>query len=243
MMKAIVTGHSRGLGAAIARNLMARGIPVLGIARKSHTALAAAYAPLLTEVTLDLSDADALGHWLAGDALNAFFANAHRALLVNNAGVVLPVAPPGVQGAAAIARAVSLNVAAPLMLADAVVAASSHLADRRILHISSGAARSAYAGWSVYCATKAALDHHARAVTEDAIPGVRISAVAPGVVDTDMQGELRASDPANFPALPRFEALKREGQLVSPEDCAERLIAHTLSDRFGQSPVADVREM
>lgn len=242
-MKAIVTGHSRGLGAAIARNLMARGIPVLGIARQSNTGLAAAYAPLLTEVALDLADTDALDHWLGTDALNAFFANAHRALLVNNAGVVSPVAPPGVQGAAAIARAVSLNVAAPLMLSDAVVAATVHLADRRILHISSGAARSAYAGWSVYCATKAALDHHARAVTEDAIAGVRISAVAPGVVDTDMQGELRASDPANFPALPRFEALKRDGQLVSPEDCAERLVTHTLSERFGQAPVADVREM
>ena len=75
MMKAIVTGHSRGLGAAIARNLMARGIPVLGIARQSNTDLAAAYAPLLTEVPIDLADTDALGQWLAGAALGAFFAN------------------------------------------------------------------------------------------------------------------------------------------------------------------------
>jgi NAD(P)-dependent dehydrogenase (short-subunit alcohol dehydrogenase family) len=242
-MKAIVTGHSRGLGAAVAAALMTRGIPVLALARQGNPALAAAHGGLLTEVAIDLADAAAAARWLASGALAGWLADATSALLVNNAGVVSPVAPPGSQGADAIARAVSLNVSAPLVLSDAFVAATGHLADRRILHVSSGAARAAYAGWSVYCATKAALDHHARAVLEDALPGLRICALAPGVVDTDMQTTLRASDPAAFPALPRFEALKREGKLTSPAECAARLVAHALSPAFGDPPVADLREL
>jgi NAD(P)-dependent dehydrogenase (short-subunit alcohol dehydrogenase family) len=115
--------------------------------------------------------------------------------------------------------------------------------DRRILHVSSGAARSAYPGWSVYCATKAALDHHARAVVMDNMRALRICSLAPGVVDTDMQAELRATGLERFPIRERFDNLKRSGQLTSPEACAQRLVRYLLSDEFGQNPVADLREM
>ncbi len=241
-MKALVTGHSRGLGAAIAQALLARGIPVLGISRQGNAGLVAAHANLLTEVSMDLADGMSVCQWLDSGALKDYLADTDAAILVNNAGVLAPVAPPGAQGAVQVALAVSLNVAAPLMLADAFVKAGAHLADRRIVHISSGAARKAYAGWSVYCASKAALDHHARAVAEDAVPGLRICALAPGLVDTDMQATLRGSNPAYFPEMPRFEALKRDGQLTTPETCAARLIDYALSADFGRDAVADLRD-
>jgi benzil reductase ((S)-benzoin forming) len=162
-------------------------------------------------------------------------------LLFNNAGMVDPIAPLGAQDALSIARAVTLNVAAPLMLANALAAVQAH--DRRIVHISSGAARNAYAGWSVYCATKAALDHHARAVALDAPAGVRISSVAPGVVDTGMQATIRATREDHFPLRGRFEELKQTGKLATPEDSARQLVAYALSDDFGASPTTDVREL
>jgi len=242
-MKALVTGHSRGLGAAIAETLLRQGVPVMGISRGSNAALRDAFGDALTEVELDLASGASTAHWLACGDLTRWLADGDRALLINNAGVVTPVAPPGKQGPAAVALAVSINVAAPLVLTDAFVQASEHMSERRIVHISSGAARKAYAGWSIYCATKAALDHHARAVIEDGVPRLRISAVAPGVIDTDMQDTLRSTDPANFPALPRFEALKRDGELTSPEDCARRLVAYALSDDFGSDPTPDLRNL
>ncbi|QID18314.1 SDR family oxidoreductase [Nitrogeniibacter mangrovi] len=242
-MKAIVTGHSRGLGAAVAAALLERGMPMLGISRSSSEALRTRYGHLLTEVAIDLADDATLAHWLNEGELRRFLADAGTALLINNAGMVTPVAPPGAQGAAAVALAVRVNVAAPLILTDAFVAHTPGVQDRRIVHISSGAAHKAYAGWSVYCATKAALDHHARAVKEDAVPGLRICALAPGVVDTDMQATLRATDPDHFPALPRFEALKRDGELTDPAECAARLVPYILSDAFGEAPVADLRDI
>ncbi|MCB1958988.1 MAG: SDR family oxidoreductase [Rhodocyclaceae bacterium] len=239
-MKAMVTGSSRGLGAAMVAQLLARGIEVLGLARQPSEATS---HPRYTHVTLDLADTDALERWLAGGALARFVADEHAVLLINNAGTLQPVGPLGGQGAAAIARAVRVNVTAPLALADAWVAATPGARDRRIVHVSSGAARGAYAGWDVYGATKAALDHHARGVALEAIPGLRICSLAPGVVDTDMQAEVRGSDAALFPARARFEALKRDGVLVSPQACAAQLVDYALSAAFGSLPVADLREL
>ncbi len=244
-IRAVVTGHSRGLGAALAELLFERQIDVLGVGRSGHPSLAKderlAAAPRFVEASLDLADPEAVESWLASGALQRFAQGAQCVLLFNNAGMVDPIAPLGAQGAIAIARAVTLNVAAPLMLANALAAVQAE--ERRIVHISSGAARSAYAGWSVYCATKAALDHHARAVALDAPAGVRISSVAPGVVDTGMQATIRATAVEHFPLRGRFEELKQTGKLATPEDSARQLIDYALSDAFGTSPTTDVREL
>ena len=261
---AIVTGHSQGLGQAIAADLLGRGWRVLGLSRSGWPPELASQYPGLTEVALDLADGPALAAWLAGSALAdalagvvgmagcggvpgsasaGVAAQAGQVLLVNNAGLVSPIGPLGGQGAGAVMQAVALNVAAPLALADAWVAATAGVPDRRIVHISSGAARNAYAGWSVYCATKAALDMHARAVQLDAVAGLRIESLAPGVVDTGMQAHIRATDASQFPLVGRFQGLHRDGALQSPSDVARRLLHHVLGGAFGAEAVRDLRDI
>ncbi|MBD8532833.1 MULTISPECIES: SDR family oxidoreductase [unclassified Massilia] len=237
-MKAIVTGHTKGLGAAIAAELIERGIPVLGLAR-SHSAHPV--SALLTEIEVDLSDNAALAAFLSGDALANWLRDEGATLLVNNAGVVTPVGPLAQQDPLAALRAVTLNVAAPLALAAAVVRASR--GERRILHISSGAGRNAYPGWSVYCATKAALDRHAEAVLQDGDATVRCCSLAPGVIDTGMQAEIRATPEADFPMKERFVQMKQEGALAAPEECARKLVTLLLSEDFGRQAVADLRDV
>jgi benzil reductase ((S)-benzoin forming) len=234
-VKAVLTGHSRGLGAAIASALAARGIPVLALARQHGAEIEG-----VTQVALDLSDSAALSAWLAGGALQSFLAGADTALLVNNAGMLQPVGPLCGHDPAEVARAISLNVAAPLMLAAAVAATDA--AERRVLHVSSGAGRNAYPGWAIYCAGKAALDHHARAAALDQSNGLRIVSLAPGVIDTDMQAQIRATDVEHFPLRDKFQALKADGALASPEDCAGKLVAFALSPGFGKDAVADLRD-
>ena len=234
-VKAVLTGHSRGLGAAIATELAGRGIAVLALSRRQGADMQG-----VTQVALDLSDTAALTTWIAGGALRAFLADADTALLVNNAGMLQPIGPLSGHDPAEIARAISLNVAAPLMLAAALAAAD--VAERRVLHVSSGAGRNAYPGWAVYCASKAALDQHARAAALDQTEGLRIVSLAPGVIDTDMQAEIRATDVAHFPLRDRFQALKAEGALASPQDCAQKLVAFALGPQFGAAAVADLRD-
>jgi NAD(P)-dependent dehydrogenase (short-subunit alcohol dehydrogenase family) len=243
IMKAILTGHTRGLGAAIAEELLLRQIAVLGVARKRNAALEKRFPNLLLQAEVDLADSAALLRWLESGALQGFVAGGEDLLLVNNAGVVQPVGPLRTQEPLAIAQAIGLNVTAPLILAGAVAVAGGDTSEVRILHVSSGAARNAYPGWSVYCATKAALDQHARAVALDNASNLRICSLAPGVIDTDMQAAIRATPLERFLLRERFEGLKRDGQLASPEDCARRLVEYLLSGQFGQMPVADLREV
>jgi NAD(P)-dependent dehydrogenase (short-subunit alcohol dehydrogenase family) len=236
---AIVTGHSRGLGAAIASHLVSRGIRVLGVARHPNRELARRRGAEVTEVALDLADTAVLARWLETNALERFLRGSKTALLVNNAGVLHPLGPLETQSIAEIARAVSVNVAAVFMLSAAFAQITRECDDRRILHISSGAASNVYTGWAVYSATKAALDQHARATAADQSPRLRIAAVAPGIIETAMVKEILNSSEA--PGHERFVGFKREGVLLEPDEAGQRVAEFLLSDTFGKEPVVDLR--
>ena len=70
---AVVTGHSRGIGEAIAEHLLARGARVLGVSRHVNAPLAARFPDSLVEIALDVADGEALARWLAGNPLERFF--------------------------------------------------------------------------------------------------------------------------------------------------------------------------
>ena len=239
---AIVTGHSRGLGAALAEHLLARGARVLGLSRHANPSLASRYPGKLEQQMLDVADATALQRWLGSGTLDTFVASGGTPLLVNNAGVLQPIGPLESQSPELVSRAVAVNVGAVLALSAAFVQATGGASERRILHISSGAGRKPYAGWSIYCATKAAIDQHARCVALDRTPNLLISSVAPGVVDTEMQAEIRASSDERFPDRPRFVAMHRDKALPSPEQTGGRLAEYLLSDVFGREAVFDLRD-
>lgn len=237
MKKVIVSGHSKGLGSALALTLIKQGFEVLGLSRSRMGDVSG-----LQQVTMDLSDTVALLNWIESGGLKHFVEGADQAILINNAGVVGPVGSLGAQANKDIVRSVDLNVGAPLLLSNAFVKSTVDITDRRIMHISSGAGRAAYSGWSVYCATKAALDHHARSVNEDQIANLRITSLAPGIVDTGMQAEIRSCSADQFPDIEKFRTLKSKGQLVSPEETAIGIVGILLSEKFGQDSVMDVRD-
>lgn len=239
MDKLIITGHTRGLGRALAELYLRRGWRVLGLARGE-----AALRPSenLHQVSIDLADGAALAARLSDGLLWDFLADAGKILLINNAAAVSPNAVSGRQRPSEILSAVSLNVAAPLLLANAVLAARPALVPLDILHIGSGAGRKSYAGWSVYGASKAALDHHARCLAAEHHENVRAACLAPGVVDTDMQAQIRASDAAAFPLHARFVSLKNEGGLQTAADTAAKIAAYVESERFGTEAAADIRD-
>jgi NAD(P)-dependent dehydrogenase (short-subunit alcohol dehydrogenase family) len=135
--------------------------------------------------------------------------------------------------------------AAMLLSASFLDATRTWPGQRRVLNISSGLGRQAMAGSAVYCAAKAGMDHFSRAVAleQAAEPNpARVVSMAPGVIDTDMQAALRGSDAALFPERARFVKLQADGALLSPRDCAARLLARLDRADFGATVSADIRE-
>jgi NAD(P)-dependent dehydrogenase (short-subunit alcohol dehydrogenase family) len=144
-------------------------------------------------------------------------------------------------------RHLALNLVAPMVLCNAFVRETRSLAGaRRIVNISSGSGRRAYAGWAAYCAGKAALDHFSRTLALEQQAqrnGARVVALAPGILDTAMQATVRAQGADRFPDVERFRELARSGSLVAPAAAARRIAAFLCADGFGAQPVADLREM
>ena len=96
-----------------------------------------------------------------------------------------------------------------------------------------------------YCAAKAGMDHFTRCLALDEARkphGARVCSLAPGVIDTDMQTQLRSANAAQFPDAHNFAQLKAGGQLTSPADAAVRVLAWLERRDFGNPPVADVRD-
>ncbi len=238
----VLTGASRGLGLAMALQLSAEGHRLVTISRQRSSALPAS----VTQWTLDLADpgpaAAQLQAWLAQQDPSALAS----ATLINNAGVVSELAPLGRVQADDLSRAVRVGLEAPMLLTAAFLHATAGWAvPRKVLLISSGLGRRAMAGSASYCAAKAGLDHLARAVAleeADRPHGARIVSLAPGVIDTDMQVQLRAADPALFADRGRFVDLKTGGQLDSPAEAAAKVLRYLARADFGSNPVGDVRD-
>ncbi len=215
----------------------------MGLSRKAHPTLKSQYPDLLTEHCIDLSDKVQMVDFLSSEVLGSFLKDASTAVLLNNAGLLLPIGMNGKLSNADIFDSVTVNVSAAIALTNQFIALTEQATDRRIIQVSSGAARSPYAGWSVYCATKAALDHYTRCLAIEAPANLRAVSLAPGVIDTDMQAQVRATSLSAFPARPRFDQLKQDNALASPTAVAEKLLRFLDHPDFGAEPCTDLRQI
>jgi NAD(P)-dependent dehydrogenase (short-subunit alcohol dehydrogenase family) len=246
----VLTGASRGLGLALARLLIARGHRLLTLQRKPDAGLetlAREQGTVIEQWSVDLADplpvAERLQAWIA--ALRP--STVGSLTLLNNAALLVEPAPLSQADLGAVSRATRASLEAPLLLTAAFLRASAPLAvPRRVLNISSGLGRFAMSGSATYCAAKAGMDHFSRAVAleeaERGESGARIVSLAPGVVDTDMQVQLRSADPSAFSSQGRFATMKAYGQLDSPESAAAKVVDLLERPDFGANPIGDVRD-
>ena len=227
---AIVTGGARGLGRASAEIMAAAGAAVV---------IASRNAPELDEVVkaIHASGGKALAY--AADAsderqVQELVLGAERwigpaTILVNNAGVLDPMAPLARTDATGWLRHIAVNVGGVYLCVRAVLPGMIERGYGRVVNISSSAARRASAGWTAYCAAKAAVDQLTRALAleiEDS--GVTACAFYPGYMDTAMQERIRRATPQEFPRVEEFRELQRHGKLRDPHEPA-RAVAYLAS--------------
>jgi benzil reductase ((S)-benzoin forming) len=234
---AILTGASSGIGLALARAVPWPDARVVDLSRRG--------APGCEHWKADLADpaqwprvAELLERELAdfGGERIAFF---------HCAGTLTPIGFAGEVEDAPYTRAVLLNSAAPQVLGHAFLRAARRTRARcHLVMIGSGAARHVYPGWSAYGAGKAALDQWVRtAGAEQERRGgrVRLLSVAPGVVATAMQEEIRATPERDFPEVARFVELHETGALREPAEVAREIWA-LLERPLENGSVLDLRD-
>ncbi|WP_333828201.1 SDR family oxidoreductase [Pararhodobacter sp.] len=185
----LITGASRGIGAATARLFAAKGAK-LGLAGRPGDALSAVAeetgAPLLP---CDVADFDAVEG--AVDAMVERFGALD--VLINNAGVIDPIAPIESVDPAEWGRQIDVNLKGVFYGMRAALPVMRRQGKGSILTVGSGAAYNALEGWSGYCASKAGAIMLTRAAHLEAGSAVRVLSLSPGTVATDMQGAIRSS--------------------------------------------------
>lgn len=234
----IVSGASSGIGLAMARSVPWPHSRVIDVSRRG--------APGLEHLAADLADPE---QWVR---VTSFFEReiaafaGDRVVFVHAAGTLEPVGFAGEVDPAAYRRAVLLGAACPQVLGDAFLrAARATRAECRLVLITSGASHHVYPGWSAYGAGKAAVDQWVRtAGAEQASRGgrVHVLAVAPGIVATAMQEQIRATPAGDFPEVARFVELFQTGQLREPREVAAEIWA-LLERELPNGAVVDLREM
>jgi NAD(P)-dependent dehydrogenase (short-subunit alcohol dehydrogenase family) len=237
------------MGLAMAEQLLSAHHFVLCISRTTNDALPSLAAKLggkLEQWSLDLEHsletAAALTQWL-DSRKTVLFASA---TLINNAAFVPGLVPLSASDPIDLTRALRVNLETPLLLTAAFLRVTELWnIPRKVLNISSGLGRRAQASQAGYCAAKAGMDHFTRCVALDEAlkpHGAKVCSLAPGVVDTDMQLQLRSADVAVFPGQQNYVDLKVNGQLTSPADAATLVLAYLARPDFGCNPTGDVRE-
>jgi benzil reductase ((S)-benzoin forming) len=160
--------------------------------------------------------------------------------------VIAGIGPLSHADAGDLAHALRVGLEAPMQLTAAFLhATAAWQVPRKVLNISSGLGRRAMASQAGYCAAKAGMDHFTRCLAlEEALKpdGALVCSLAPGVIDTDMQVQLRGAASTAFPDVGNFIGLKDKGLLSSPDGAAAQVLGYLDRPDFGANPVADVRD-
>jgi benzil reductase ((S)-benzoin forming) len=239
-----VTGTTQGLGAALAERIAADPAnELVAIARAADGPI-----PGGARFQADLADSAALER--ACDRVENRIRGKRyaKAVLINNAGVIAPVAPLEAVDAAALERNLAVNLVAPMLLMRRFLRMTEGVAElRRVINISSGAGRRPISGWSAYCAAKAGLDMATRVVALEAGArglAVEAASLAPGVIDTGMQEAVRGASQADFADVERFRRMKAEGTLRPAADVASDILRLEAAGRLASGDaVLDLRQL
>lgn len=228
----IITGVSTGLGRALVDSFLGDGDTVVGLGRHNNVE-----HPNYTFIQVDLSVPGAVNKldlsWVHGDVT-----------LINNAGMIGSIERVSEMKEWDLAKVMQVNTVAPMELAKRCYNRVNKDAFK-LVNISSGAARRAIPSWAAYCASKSALNMLSETFfleEKELGRSLRVYAVAPGVIDTPMQEEIRSANPISFSSHENFVNLKKEEKLFTPEHCAS-LLRQLLAKQYNGEVFYDLRDL
>lgn len=243
MELAVVTGVSRGLGEQVAKVLLKKGIHVIGISRSSHDLGSTAEEGGVTYTHLEKD----LSHLIDLQEINEEITNRlesrqiKKLYLVNNAAILGPINQGMYYEPEQLAIHVQINTLAPMVLMNHFLKVSNK---KQIpftgVTITSGAAERPVYGWSAYCSTKASINMYTKTVgLEQEVEGTenKVFAFSPGVMDTNMQAEIRSRTKEQFKDVESFRQYKEMNALRDPKKVGQILVKLLLDEKIENGKV------
>jgi benzil reductase ((S)-benzoin forming) len=236
----IITGGSKGLGHGIAEVYHKNGYRVISISR---TILKKEYA--VEQYQCDLRNLQETEKTFSEIFSHLNSSNTSVLTLFNNAGSLGTVNTLDNISAENISSTIEINLIAPLVVSSLFIKFTKGWdCKKRIINISSGAAINPYGSWAMYCSSKAGLDMLTKVTAKEQKKiknGVKITSIYPGVVDTQMQEEVRNTPKENFKSVKRFIDFYEKGELSSPNQVAEQIYQLDVSGKLKNGKIIDVR--
>lgn len=222
----IITGANRGLGQALRLYSRQMNYDLLLLQRKPGDSISGEKT-CLVDMEFPDSYLNILHQELSEHSLKKY----ERLILVNNAAVIEPISPVTEMDPESVSRAIQINLTSPIHLSQRFLKLTEGFHGFRILvNISSGAAYRPIPSWSIYCATKAGLKMFTECLAAESQGSDsqrrskdRFLSFSPGIMNTDMQAQIRSSPEKNFPLVEKFRSFQEKNQLANPEDVARGL--------------------
>lgn len=226
----IITGTSRGLGYEICKQLIKRNHLIFSVARNNHDSLielAAQNDCKLHFVKYDLQHTDGISELIRG-IMERVHDEVESITLINNAAQVTPLGNIDHCKPEDAVKSIQTNVLAPILLTQSLINQTDERNVHRIIvNVSSGSAKDATAGMSLYCASKAALNMFTSCIQLEDHKSLTIYKVDPGMVDTPMQEVARNQEGLAIATF--FKEAKETGALKSAEDAAKKIVRRVLA--------------
>ncbi|PLR79296.1 short-chain dehydrogenase [Bacillus sp. V3-13] len=247
---ALITGASKGLGAEIAKRMLAENIGIITVSRSANEELqtiAAEKGLFYQHISCSLSDLPQAREAFKSAATTLLSKQPKLVYLINNAGAIEPIETVGRLDDQLVEDSIQINLTSPVLLTNLFIAeANRHNTPLQIVNVSSGAGERPIQGWSIYCSTKAALNMFTQtAALEQRSAGRphKIIAFSPGVMDTDMQGTIRSASAEAFHDVDKFQQYKETGALRSPHTVANALMDKLLNGTIDSGRIYHINEL
>ncbi len=235
-----ITGTSRGIGEALVLELLQNEHNyVIGFSRTNTIK-----NERFEHIPFDLKNLDSVKNYRFIKIIDA-----KSITLVNNSGMLGNIRHLETIDNQSIIDVFQVNIIAPFILMNNFIRDYHDFEGKKlILNISSGAGRHPFQSWSAYCTSKAALDMLSEVAnleqSEIEVKNpVKVLSIAPGIVDTQMQTEIRSVEITDFGQVDTFKKYKEEKKLASAEGTAKKLVAIMKNAQDYNKVALDIREI
>ena len=230
---AIITGSSAGIGLSLVEEMIKKNYIVFGYSRTNK----------LTHKHYTVKQVDLSNLTQVRNIELPIFDKVKKVVLINNAATIGTILPLQEKTEKDILYEYNVNLISPILLLRNFINSYFRVKEKLIINISSGASRKPIHSWSTYCSSKSGLDAITRVLSEELQKNYKVFSVYPGVVNTNMQEEIRRSDPDKFPLLSTFLSYYKKNELLSTNYVASEIIKIVENPDKFTSKMIDIRDL